>query len=306
MEENMSRMHSGPDKNSRRYRVLIRAFFLFLSFALFAPPGVRNSSAAPAISVTVNGVNAAWSDVLPYMRLARLMVPIGSFGNALGAELKWDADKQEAFIYYKNRYCWVQVSNLTMYHGTYIADNNGGKLLADVNPLELPVRPELINNRLVTPLAALVQGLGGQLEWNEGSRSAAVTIHVPQEIIDPTGPKTEEQPPAPEPQGYYELLDINQALTRYQNDDPFVLVQFDNNLPSAAMYDMLKAAADIKVKIYGIDIQKENAALFMPAGFESDGEVLVHLINGYERVRTISDPNYAECIEALDYYLVTE
>jgi hypothetical protein len=286
---------------SRLKRVLI--LLLFSAFCVSAAASA--SGASEVISVTVNGAALVLDDAAPFMRRQRIMIPLGSFGRALNAEVKWDADKQEAFIYYQNRYCWVQVSNLTLYYGTYKMDNYGGKLLTDVDSLELPVRPEMINNRLVTPLASLAEALGGTVEWNAAAQTASVSI--PQSVI--TQPAEADTPPPALPTpGYFELITLNEVITRYLSDDPFVLVQFDNNLNSAAMYMMLKAAADLKVKIYGLDIFKENAALYMPFNGTADGEyeVLTHMINGYERVETLTDPEYTEATEALTRYLATE
>jgi hypothetical protein len=184
-------------------------------------------------------------------------------------------------------------------------DNYGGKLLTDVDSLELPVRPELTDNRLVTPLAALAEALGGIVEWNAAAQTANVSIPF-NVAAEPTAVGS-QLPTLPTP-GYFELITLNEVINRYLNDDPFVLVQFDNNLNSTAMYMMLKAAADLKVKIYGLDILKENAALYMPFKGTADGEyeVLTHMINGYERVETFTDPKYTEATAALERYLATE
>ena len=103
----------------------------------------------------------------------RTLVPLRALGEALGASVNWDADKQEIriekMLYQSDSKGIVTESNRV------ILMNIGSKqILKNGTAQELDVAPQIINGSTMVPVRAVTDFLEATIDWDETSRTVKV------------------------------------------------------------------------------------------------------------------------------------
>ncbi|MEN6389087.1 MAG: 5'-nucleotidase C-terminal domain-containing protein [Syntrophomonas sp.] len=111
---------------------------------------IKSSGAGP-ISILVNNQELK-TDVAPFIQADRVMVPLGSICEALGASVEWNPENQSIAI--------VQgQSMLKLIIGNSSAVKNGETVALDA-------APQIVNNRTLVPLSFVSQSLGYSVQWD--------------------------------------------------------------------------------------------------------------------------------------------
>lgn len=111
--------------------------------------------ALAAINVTVDGKELTF-DVQPTIVSDRTMVPMRAIFEALGAEVEWNADKQEITARYEDEFGFENSLVLTINETTaflYGYRGVGTEITMDVPPM-------LINDRTMVPTRFVAESLG--------------------------------------------------------------------------------------------------------------------------------------------------
>lgn len=114
----------------------------------------------PPISVYVNGTKL-YSDQDPILTSGRVMVPLRSIMEALGATVSWEAETQTVSAQ-KPGFAFL------MSIGDWYAFANGNQITLDV-----PATIE--NGRTLVPVRVISESLGATVNWNGTSRTVAIT-----------------------------------------------------------------------------------------------------------------------------------
>jgi len=108
-------------------------------------------------------------DAAPYLAGDRLMLPLRYVGEALGAQVHWDGDRQLATVAYGTIGIQVQPGKST-------AIVNGQETAID--PDNPRVMPEIVPpGRMFLPLRFVAESLGGQVAWDPLLRKAMITVY---------------------------------------------------------------------------------------------------------------------------------
>jgi hypothetical protein len=108
---------------------------------------------------TVGGANVPL-DAAPFIADGRTMVPFRFIGEALGAEVDWDADTRTAYFT-----DGATVVGLTI--GEALYDDEGDYMGT----------PTIVDGRTFVPVRFVVVSMGATIEWDGAART--VTIPVP-------------------------------------------------------------------------------------------------------------------------------
>ena len=135
---------------------------LLLVFALLPCVGL-SASAAPGVSVTVNGSKVQWTDAEPFIdENGRTMVPLRAVANALGLEVNWnDATRTASFTGNGKTISFpIGVSGASTSLGTWI---------------EMDTAAVIVNDRTYAPVRYLAEFFGYTVDWDGGTRNVIVT-----------------------------------------------------------------------------------------------------------------------------------
>ncbi len=102
----------------------------------------------------------------------RVLVPMRTIFEALGAEVEWDAATATAIGKKDGKEVRVSIDNTTAYI-------NGEQVTLDV-----PAR--LINSKTLVPVRFVSEGLGAVVDWDEASKTVLITASVPTPTPAPT------------------------------------------------------------------------------------------------------------------------
>ena len=112
------------------------------------------------ISVKVNG-NQLVSDTVPMMENDRVLVPMRTIFEALGAEVEWDDATQTATASKDGDWVSIAIDKAELW-------KNGQR-----TELDTPAR--IINNRTMVPVRAVSEALKADVKWEEESQTVSVT-----------------------------------------------------------------------------------------------------------------------------------
>lgn len=148
-------------------------------FALFA-------NTSRPVSVTVNGQTISFPDQDAIVVGNRVMVPVRGVFEHLGFTATWNDE--------------LRIARLTRYDMTIVIPADVPAFTVNYERIIVPDVPQMIrNNRLMLPLRAITEAIGGTAEWDYTNRIA---------IIRGTGPQPTPQPtqapamPTPSPTSY--------------------------------------------------------------------------------------------------------
>jgi spore germination protein YaaH len=113
-----------------------------------------------SIHINVNG-SRILIDTEPFIKRDRILVPLRGIFENLGADVSWDADKNEVYIKYKE-------TNIILKINSRYANLNG-------EIVKLGVEAELSNNRTMIPLRFVSESIGMLVGWVPEARLATIT-----------------------------------------------------------------------------------------------------------------------------------
>ena len=114
------------------------------------------------ISVLIDGTQVEF-DVQPQIIDNRIMVPIRSVFEALGADVEWKEESQTAVSTREN----VQVEMTLNSQDLYI---NGQKTQMDTSPL-------IISGRVLAPIRYAAEAFGGKVQWNDAEQRVTIFVN---------------------------------------------------------------------------------------------------------------------------------
>ncbi len=120
-----------------------------------------------AIKVYVNNTPVNF-DQEPIIINDRVMVPIRAVAEAMGDSVQWEGKWNAALIIHPDRVVGFKTGNNT----ARIAKGTG---LADYSEYYCDVPPQNINGRVLTPLRAIGETLGAQVEWDGNAKCVYIT-----------------------------------------------------------------------------------------------------------------------------------
>lgn len=120
--------------------------------------GAGQRTEAPIV-IKINGANLL-TDFPAFMQNGRVMVPLRTVSEAMGAKVTWDSSKKSA----------------SAVKGKYSFELSAGRLqaLRNGSPIMLDSAPVMKEGHLFIPLRFSAEGLGGSVRWNSSSREAGI------------------------------------------------------------------------------------------------------------------------------------
>jgi len=156
-----------------------RKLFITTAALLFALMLIPAANAyAGEIAVSVNGQPVVFADQNPEIVDGRTLVPVAGVFQALGFEVEWNHSERQAVITRGTDTVLITVGRDTF-------TRNGVD-----SPLDVPA--QIINERTMLPIAAVLQNLGYDVDWDSASRTVAIAGRV--DVIPPVAvaPSAEE------------------------------------------------------------------------------------------------------------------
>lgn len=151
-------------KTKKRFCVLALTLVVFLSLSIHNN-GINSAYAAAdqgtkaPIALKVNGASLL-SDIPAFLHNGRVMVPLRTVSEAMGAKVKWNASKKTASV-------------VKGQHRFELSANRLNAIKND-SPVMLDTAPLMREGRLFIPLRFSAEGLGGTVRWNQTSKEAEI------------------------------------------------------------------------------------------------------------------------------------
>lgn len=121
------------------------------------------------IRVVVNGENLVF-DQPPVMINDRVMVPIRVVAEAVGDSVKWSDKAKAALIIHNDRLVVFENQNNTVFIASEPEISSWDRYICDVPP-------QIVGDRTLTPVRAIGECLGAEVNWDGETRT--VTINMP-------------------------------------------------------------------------------------------------------------------------------
>ncbi|WP_422657699.1 copper amine oxidase N-terminal domain-containing protein [Paenibacillus sp. EC2-1] len=148
----------------KQFRVVALTIVMFLllslhSYRMNLAYAADDQDVRAPIVLKVNGASLL-SDIPEFLQGGRIMVPLRTVSEAMGAKVTWDAAKRTALVV-KGK------------HGFEVAANEV-KAKKDGRLVILDSAPMMREGRLFIPLRFSVEGLGGTIRWNQTLKEASI------------------------------------------------------------------------------------------------------------------------------------
>ena len=160
-----------------------------MMLALFQPVAAETNASQPSpIRVTVNGRWVQFPDQLPIIVDNRVLVPVGGVFHEMGFETSWDNV--------------TRIARLTRSDFTIIIPAGANSFVANNVIIQPDVPQRMVNNRLMLPLRAIADAVGGSAIWDPVNRIAHITVPgapTPSPTPTPTPTPTPAASPTPTP-----------------------------------------------------------------------------------------------------------
>jgi len=164
-------------------RKLLVVFVCLIALGLICPV----YALAAEITVTLNGNPIQFSDTQPILEQGRVLVPLRSIFEKMGAEVNWNGKLKQVEAKQNSKVICLPL--------------NGKYAFVNGVAYEIDVLPRLDGGRTFVPLRFLSQALGANVNWDKATSHVAITTQVPS--------------PAGEVWGYY--VDYN-SYTSLENN----------------------------------------------------------------------------------------
>jgi len=178
-------------------------------FAMFIPTetyAYATSRTTQPILVTVNGMLVTFYDQAPVIINGRVLVPIGRVFEEMGFTVYWDSTERTA--------------RLTRYGTSILIPADSNAFLVNHTVITPDVPQRIINGRMMLPLRAIAQAIGGRADWDNTHRVAAITTPAAPTPM-PTHTPTPTPMPTPSPTPVPQLL--LQTVPRFEGSSSFAL-----------------------------------------------------------------------------------
>lgn len=155
----------------------------------------RKQNNDDSIPVFINGKELK-SDVPPVIKYGRILIPVRAVTNALGADVQWNPDTATATI---TKTVYGSVYGSTYEASTIKIELKLDEKIAFVNgkQVELDVKAETINNRMLVPIRFIAETFKNYVEWDEETGSAI--IEDEDKVTETPAPQTPTTAPTPAP-----------------------------------------------------------------------------------------------------------
>jgi hypothetical protein len=138
-----------------------KRFTVLLALALI--PLMQTSAFADKdISIIVNGEKVQL-DQPPIIEDGRTLVPFRAVLEKMGASVDWDNNTQTVTCVLADK----EVSLVI----------NSDKMQTNQGEITLDVPAKIVNSRTMVPIRAISEGLGAEVDWNEGDRSVIISSY---------------------------------------------------------------------------------------------------------------------------------
>lgn len=129
-----------------------------------AVPTQSDDSVDSPIHVLCNGnrISFGAAGQKPWMESGCTLVPLRALLEAMGATVHWNSATATVTATYRNDTLTLAVGDTVLYKNRTVAAS-------------LPVPAQMRNNRLVVPIRAVVEAVGGQVTWNPAAGIVRVT-----------------------------------------------------------------------------------------------------------------------------------
>ncbi|HWI61106.1 MAG TPA: N-acetylmuramoyl-L-alanine amidase family protein [Symbiobacteriaceae bacterium] len=128
------------------------------TLVVFLWPGFIRAE-APTVNITVEG-QPLQMPVPPVIVEDRTMVGVRFVGEAVGGTLNWDPVTRKVTV--------------TRRSDTVILTVGSTQALVNNQAVELPVAPQIVNDRTMVPLRFIAEALGGTVEWDANTRTVNI------------------------------------------------------------------------------------------------------------------------------------
>jgi len=142
-----------------KWPILI-SLLLVISLVQYSTP---DAYAEDTIKIVIDGKRIK-SDVDPYIKNDRTLVPIRVISEELDSLVEWDGEKREVHIYKEDMHLVLRIDS---YLVEYTNDNETTYALLDV-------APEISEDRTFVPLRLVSNALGVGIEWDNDKRTVFV------------------------------------------------------------------------------------------------------------------------------------
>jgi hypothetical protein len=139
-------------------RIVYRPAVCAVAGALLMVHGGMPATAAPRVQLNGNMMPASMA---PVLRGNRVMVPMRSIFEALGAQVRWNSLTREIAAQHGSASINLQIGNRD-------AMVNGTRVRLDQSPV-------LTRNRTLVPLRFVAEGLGADVHWNNALQLASIS-----------------------------------------------------------------------------------------------------------------------------------
>jgi len=151
------------NKNKEWYEMNQRLKTLVIVVMLFVTSMVLSSANQIIIKANDQAINYTEETGAPFIdENGRSLVPLRSTLEALGLTIGWDQDKYAAIVYRGNDVVTVPIGKKVVIH-------NG-------NEINLDTSAQIVNSRTYVPIRAIVEALGGTVEWDGVTKATNLVL----------------------------------------------------------------------------------------------------------------------------------
>ena len=147
---------------NRKIKKIIPIFISAVMFASAPLCTAADNEANMQINVTVNGAAVDFSqydNAVPYLKDDITLFPIRAIAEALGAEVRWDADTQTVTV--------IGNTSVMLTIGSTEATVDG-------DPVTIDVPAEITNDRTFLPLRFVAEALKLDVSWDEKTYTVGI------------------------------------------------------------------------------------------------------------------------------------
>ena len=192
-------------RKSMRLPALLLAFIMVVGL-LPTTRAYAGSANLPPITVTVNGQLVTFPDQLPIMVDNRVLVPVGGVFEMMGFVPSWDPVQR--------------IARLTRHDITVVIPAASTSFVVNGVVITPEVPQRIVNDRLMLPLRAVAEAVGGVPNWDAVNRRAMITTPLAP-TASPTPTPTSTPTPSPTPGAT--PVPLLTAVPRFEGSPGFAL-----------------------------------------------------------------------------------